>query len=141
VFDAIHLRQSAYFTEDEAERQEATSLAEQLEVAFAGAQVERALTEPIGSTASLPKHFRSIDQAVGELEKRGRLTPELQQQARAARERLARFRAQKKLDEADVVDAGGNSKKAAKLRAEAKAVLAQDWPRFFPGEAIPTSVV
>ena len=140
AFDAIHLRQSAYYTEDEAERQEAATLADELEVAFASAQLERALAEPIGSTASLPKHYRAIDYAVAELEKRGRLTAELQQRARAARERLARFRAQKKLDEAEVAEAGGNVKKAARLRAEANAVLAQDWPRAFPGEAPPASV-
>jgi hypothetical protein len=59
-----------------------------------------------GSTASLPKHFRIIDQALAELRQRGRLTREHEQQARAGRERLARFRAQKKLDEAEVAAAG-----------------------------------
>jgi hypothetical protein len=137
AFDAIHLRQSAYYTEDEAERQEAATLAEQLEVAFAGAQIERALIEPIASPASLPKHYRAIDHAVAELEKRSRLTPELQQRARAAKERLARFRAQKKLDEAEVAEAGGNAKKTARLRAEADVVLAQDWARAFPSDAAP----
>jgi hypothetical protein len=51
--------------------------------------------------------------------------------------RLARYRAQKKLDEAEVAEAGGSTKKAAKLRAEAGAVLALDWSRAFPGEQNP----
>ena len=106
-------------------------------MSFASAQLERALTEPIGSTASLPKHHRAIDYAVSELENRGRLTSELQQRARAARGRLTRFSAQRKLDDAEAAEAGGNTKKAAKLRAEAGAVLAQDWPRAFPGEKVP----
>jgi hypothetical protein len=135
-FDGTRLRHLAVLAEDD-DRQQTLTMADEIDVAYAGAQLERALTEPIGSTASLPKHFRAIDHAVAELEKRGRLTPELGQRARAAKERLARFRAQKKLDEAEVADAGGNAKKATKLRAEAGAVLAQDWPRAFPGEKAP----
>jgi hypothetical protein len=97
------------------------------------------LTEPIASTAGLPRHHRAVDHTVSELEKRGRLTPELQQRARAAQERLARFRSQKKLDEAEVAEAGGNAKKAATLRAEASFVRSQDWARAFPGEATTAS--
>ena len=47
------------------------------------------------------------------------------------------LRWQKKRDEAEVAEAGGNAKKAAKLRAEAGAMFAQDWLRAFPGDAVP----
>jgi hypothetical protein len=137
-FDGMHLRQSLIFTEDENERRDGMAIAEELDVAFAGAQIERALTDLIAGTASLPKLFRVIQTAVGDLDKRGRLTSALRQRARAAQERLARFRSGKKLDEAEVAEAGGNVKKAARLRAEAGVVLAQDWPRAFPGEPVPT---
>jgi hypothetical protein len=60
---------------------------------------------------------------------------------RGGKEHVARFRAQKKLDESAVAEAGGSAKKAAKLRAEAGVVLAQDWSRYFPGEQIPNSEV
>jgi hypothetical protein len=133
-FDGLHLRQSCSYTEDESERREGLALAEELEVTFAGAQIDRALTEPIASTASLPKLFRMIQTAVGDLDKRGRLTPALRQRARAAQERLARFRSGKKCDEAEVAEAGGNTRKATRLRAEAGVLLAQDWARAFPGE-------
>jgi hypothetical protein len=137
-WDAMHLRQNAtIYTDDAAARREALSVADSLEVGYAGAQLERALTEPITSTASLPKHHRAIGFALMELEKRGRLTDELRQRARAARERLARFRYQKNIDESQVADAGGNVKRAEKLRREAVALLGQDWPRAFPGEAPP----
>ncbi|MBA3319535.1 MAG: hypothetical protein H0T50_15795 [Gemmatimonadales bacterium] len=56
---------------------------------------------------------------------------------RRDKERAARHRWQKKRDEAEVAEAGGNAKKAAKLRAEAGAMFAQDWLRAFPGDAVP----
>ena len=137
-WDSLHLRQAVglYATDDTA-RREALAVADSLDVGFAGAQLERALTEPITSVAGLPKHHRAIGFALQELEKRGRFTDELRQRARAARERLARYRAQKKLDDAAVSEAGGNAKKAEKLRREAAALLAQDWPRAFAGEPPP----
>jgi hypothetical protein len=137
-WDGLHLRQSAgIYTDDAGARREALAVADELEIGYAGVQIERALAEPITSTASLPKHHRAIGFALMELEKRGRLTPALRQRARAARERLARYRAQKKLDDAAVAEAGGNAKKAAKLRAEAAVVLSQDWSKAFPGEPPP----
>ncbi len=56
---------------------------------------------------------------------------------RQAKTRAAGYRAQKKLDEAAVAEAGGNPKKAARLRAEAVVVLLQDWAGAFPGEPAP----
>jgi hypothetical protein len=110
-FDGTRLRHTAVLAESDADRRQALTVADELDVAFAGAQLERALTEPIGSTAGLPKHYRAIDLAVAELEKRGRFTPELQQRAYAARERLATFRGQKKPDEAQVAEAGATPRK------------------------------
>lgn len=54
------------------------------------------------------------------------------------KERAARYRSQKKLDEAEVAAAGGNMRKADKLRKEASVLLTQDWAQAFPGEYAPT---
>jgi hypothetical protein len=137
AWDATHLRQSAALTMDPEAKAEGDQVATELEVGYHGASLIRALTEPIASTVSLAKQARILDHAVRELERLGRITPELTQRAREARTRLARYRAQKKIDEAAVAEAGGNAKRAGKLRAEAGVLLAQDWPRYFPGEPVP----
>jgi hypothetical protein len=101
--------------------------------------IRQSLTRELHSASSVQAIYRLVDHNGAELERRGLLTDELRKVARTAKERAARHRWQKKRDEADVAEAGGNAKKAAKLRAEAGAMLAQDWPRAFPGEALPPS--
>jgi hypothetical protein len=56
---------------------------------------------------------------------------------REAKERVAWYRAKKKLSEYAVAEAGGSSKKAGKLAAEATEILKQDWSLVFPGESPP----
>ena len=56
---------------------------------------------------------------------------------RAALENLAWHRARKMLDDAEVAEAGGSFKKGLKLRAQAKAVLKQDWARVLAHEPRP----
>ncbi len=114
-------------------------IATALEAGYHRSNIQRALTEPLATTASLPKQLRLVDHAVRALERLGRFTPAVAQRAREARERLARFRAQKKIDEAAVAEAGANAKKAGRLRAEAGVLLAQDWSRYFPDEPVPAT--
>lgn len=56
---------------------------------------------------------------------------------RRASERACRYRAVKKIDEAQVAEGGGNQKKGAKLRGEAAVMLQQDWKSAFPDEEPP----
>ena len=63
-----------------------------------------------------------------------KLSPSL----RLVKERLAWFRARKRLDEADVAEAGGRIIKSEKLRREAAVLLKQDWAEVFPGEKPPS---
>ena len=122
-----------------AARAAANTVADELEAAgFYGALL-KARDQVIHSASTIGTIIAEVERATSELERRGKLTPELQQLARQAKERAARHRWQKKRDKADVAEAGGNAKKAAKLRAEAGAVLAQDWLRAFPGEAPPAT--
>jgi hypothetical protein len=96
----VHLRQSAALYGTDELRSETRALAVEVEVAYHTAAIGRVLREPIASTASLPKQLRILEYAQSELAKAGRLIADLEAQARAGRERLARFRAQKKIDEA-----------------------------------------
>jgi hypothetical protein len=122
-----------------AARAATNTVADELEAAgFYGALL-KARDRVIHSASTIGAIIAEVGRATSELERRGKLTPELQQLARQAKERAARHRWQKKRSEADVAEAGGNAKKAAKLRAEAGTVLAQDWLRAFPGEVPPAS--
>jgi hypothetical protein len=120
-------------------RAEAEEMAGQVAGAAAAQEIRGATTKVIHSASSVQSIYRAVDLASGELERRGQLTDELRQVAREAKERAARHRWQKRRDDADVAEAGGNAKKAARLRAEAGAMLGQDWPRAFPGESAPAS--
>lgn len=99
--------------------------------------LDRALAQPLHNANSVTTVLALVERAMEALWQRGGVTPEVRALARQARERAARFRAQRKLEEADVAVAGGKATKAAKLRAEARVVLAQDWARAFPGAEIP----
>jgi hypothetical protein len=120
-----------------AARTAANTVADELEAAGCYGALLKARDRVIHGASTISAIIADVERATSELERRGKLTPELQQLARQSKERAARPRWQKKRDEADVAEAGGNAKKAAKLRAEAGAMLAQDWPRAFPGEALP----
>jgi len=120
-----------------AARTAANTVADELEAAGCYGALLKARDRVIHGASTISAIIADVERATSELERRGKLTPELQQLARQAKERAARHRWQKKRDQADVAEAGGNAKKAAKLLAEAGAMLAQDWPRAFPGEAPP----
>jgi hypothetical protein len=99
--------------------------------------IRHSLARELHSVSSVQAVIRDVNEALVHVDAKGLLTTELRQAGRQAKERAVRHRWQKKRDEADVAEAGGNAKKAAKFRAEAGAVLAKDWPRAFPGEHSP----
>ncbi len=120
-----------------AARSTANTVAEELEAAGLYGALLQARDRVIHSASTISAIIASVDRAMIELERRDKLIAELQQLARQAKERAARHRWQKKRDEAEVAEAGGNAKKAAKLRAEAGAMFAHNWLRAFPGDAVP----
>jgi hypothetical protein len=77
---------------------------------------------PITTAAAVLQINRTVDEALEVLRQSGRITPEIEAQGREAKPRAAAHRTQKKLDDAEVVEAGGNLRKARKLRAEAEVV-------------------
>ena len=91
------------------------------------------------SVVSARGTIEAIDESVARLRALAALDGSLAEAARRGKERAVRYRGQKRIDAAEVAEAGGNSKKGAKLRAEAAVMLRQDWAMGFPGETAPGS--
>jgi hypothetical protein len=98
--------------------------------------IEADLVEGMASTQVADRILRDMQSCEEALQELGGLD-EHAALLRRARERAVRYRWQKRVDEAEVVEAGGNERKAVKLRAEAKVMLKQDWLRAFPSEPPP----
>jgi hypothetical protein len=118
-------------------RSEAVELAHQAAYALVRHAIGEASTRPIHSISSAKSILASLEDARESLQRLGKLTPAHLEELRRAKERAARYRAKKLLDDAEVALAGGNAKKHAKLMAEAGVMLRQDWSEAFPGDSPP----
>jgi len=107
-------------------------------LAAAADEISMVREEPILNVQQAERMQRDLDALEDALSARNALA-QFSESLRAARERVARFRWQKKVDEAEVAEAGGNEKKATKLRGEALAMLRQDWRRAF-GSELPVDI-
>ncbi|HUQ98570.1 MAG TPA: hypothetical protein VM166_03885 [Gemmatimonadaceae bacterium] len=101
--------------------------------------IDQCSSELLINAQQVLRVIRDLVDAEESLKRQERLTPDLQAQLRAAKQRCARYRAQKKLDEAEVALAGDNQRKERKLRAEAEVLLKQDWYQVFPDDPSPPS--
>ena len=129
----------AQFAGDIAEvRHVAEPVARRAIAVCAAAVISAALIEQIANSVAAERIVRDMVWAEQQLRDAGALKGH-SARLRQARERAARYRWQRKLDEAEVAEAGGNPKKAAKLRAEAVTMLKQDWFKAFPQETAPKS--
>jgi hypothetical protein len=117
----------------EAEEDWDAALARELETRWIRTLLD-AETRLLTTHASALRLMADVDTALRGLA--GKLTQEQEAQAQAAKERAARWRSDKRLADADVAQAGGNEKRATRLRAEAREMLKQDEARAFPGEPI-----
>lgn len=118
-------------------REDAEKVLADLHEALHTQRVIKANHEPIAGITSVQRIYREMNEAHSFFLKKKKLGTELLQQIRSAKERAAKFRAMKKLSEAEVVAGGGNQRKADKLRAEASIMLKQDWAVAFPNEDVP----
>jgi hypothetical protein len=118
-------------------RARAYAVADAAEAQALANTVNQCLTAQIVNTQSAKVLLRDLDEAEDTLRKTDRLTDELSQNIRRARERVAWNRAKKKLDDASVAAASGNQKKSDKLRLEAETMLKQDWATVFQDEDPP----
>jgi len=105
---------------------------------FCKLAISELLNQPIYNVSSAQSILRQLESASEFLKSSEELDSETQQMIRKAKERAARYRANKKLAEAEVAEGGGNSAKASRLRGEARVILSQDWAAAFPGERAPT---
>lgn len=126
--------------EMQALRRDASDLADEAEVAAYIHALKAARTQPIHSASTVRSILAELESTAAALKKRERWTEELDRILVEAKERAARFRAQRKLDEAEVALAGASHRKAERLRNAAAVLLAQDWALAFPGET-PTPTI
>lgn len=118
-------------------RKEALEVAVQAGIRLHADHLRACGDEIFKSTRGAQSAIEDINTSVQHLMALQALDGSLAEAARRGKERAARYRWKKKTDDAEVAEAGGNAKKAAKLRAEAVVVLRQDWAMAFPGELAP----
>lgn len=119
-------------------RAEAKEVADAAEVAAHEHTVNQSLNQVIHNTSSVKSIIADIDQAIESLRRQGRLAAHIVIAARLGKERAARYRSQKKIDDAKVAEAGGSKTKGERLRREGAELMAQDWAQAFPGEPSPS---
>jgi hypothetical protein len=143
TWDADNLRRrvaSIVGAEDErsqALRSEAMALAEECERISLERAINKTLEYPLASLNSVTMVLTDLNQALASYTERQSLTPELEADIRRGRERCARMRHDRKIAAAQIADAAEQERKARTLRAEAAALLAQDWHTVFPDEEPP----
>ncbi|WP_158073187.1 hypothetical protein, partial [Alkanindiges hydrocarboniclasticus] len=78
-----------------------------------------------------------IDRILLILETKEALTNDIKQLAKEVKEKCASYRAKKKMLDAEVAQNCGNLKKAEKFKAEAHALIIQDWRLIMKKEDYP----
>lgn len=111
-------------------KETANAVADQAEMVAYSNVIDQCMTTAFATNASVTSTVKRLSEAGAELQRRKLLTPELKQRIRAAKERAALHRANKKLQEAQVAKAGGSAIKYEKYKREAEAILKQDWARY-----------
>jgi hypothetical protein len=127
--------------EIETAREEAYEAAAEGEARYNEAVIEAALERDFANVSSARSVITQCDRAVEALANLKRLRPEVLFMAGQAKQRAARYRHDKRIDDAEVAAAGGTKAglgKAERLRREAAVMLQQDWEQAFPGESMPT---
>jgi hypothetical protein len=118
-------------------REKAVVVANKAETIFYQERINDCATVHITNASAMKAWLNRLEDAKNALSERGNLTEEIRAQILSVKERFARHRTQKKLEDAKVAEAGGSLKKAERLRREAAETIKQDWDLVFPGEPIP----
>jgi predicted nucleic acid-binding Zn-ribbon protein len=119
-------------------KERALAIADQAEMAALSNMINECLRAAFTSSVSVASTVKKLTEVQVELQRRKKLTPELKQQIREGKERAARHRARKKLNDAQIAQAGGSLIKYEKYKREAEAILKQDWATIFPKEQLPS---
>lgn len=124
-------------------KEEAFSLADEAEICGYTIDLRDLAKRVIHNAANVRRIIAEADATAEALQKRKRYSEDHKHLWRQAKERAARFRADKKREEAEVAAAGGNelkAQKAQRLLREADVLLRQDWAQAFPGETPPAEL-
>ena len=119
-------------------KERALAIADQAEMGALSNMINECLRAAFTSSVSVASTVRKLTEVQLELQRRKKLTPELIQQIREGKERAARHRARKKLNDAQLAKAGGSLIKYEKYKREAEAILKQDWATIFPKDQPPS---
>jgi predicted nucleic acid-binding protein len=119
-------------------KERALAIADQAEMAALSNMIHECLMAAFTSSVSVASTVKKLTEVQVELLRRKKLTPELKQQIREGKERAARHRARKKLNDALIAKAGGSLIKYEKYKREAEAILKQDWATIFPKDQPPS---
>lgn len=120
-----------------AARSAALTIAWRAEATFHTAVIKEAAMRKLHSSASAQSLIRQVNEALEVLSGTEHLTPEVQVIAREAKTRAAMYRARRKREDAEIAEAGGNTKKAERWRAEARALFLQDCRLAFRDDEVP----
>ena len=97
------------------------------EIICAKTKLQDACSRMIYNISSIKSIVSDVDEALSDLEQNGALEYEHEEMAKEAKERCAVYRAKKKMLDVEIAENSGNYTKALKLKAEANALLMQDW--------------
>lgn len=91
----------------------------------------------IYNVSSINSIISSIENAASVLERKNIFSDDLKNIVRLEKERCAKYRARKKMLDAEIAENVGNTTKANKLKAEAHALLVQDWRLMIKSDTVP----
>lgn len=121
-------------------KETACQVAADVEQQFHKIYPEKSIKQELFSITSVKSVLDSLKISITYLDEHNLLDDKITEDIRKSKERLAWYRAKKKLADAEVAEGGGNTKKAEKLKGEAKVMLKQDWEKIFPDEDEPDSM-
>lgn len=104
-----------------------TPLLKEGEIVCSKSLLHEAADRLIHNISSIKSIVSDIDEASSALEEHGALEYCHEEMIRETKERCATYRAKKKMLDAEIAENSGNDAKAYKLKAEANALLMQDW--------------
>jgi hypothetical protein len=115
----------------------ARDLATEYNLMRCSSRIEATYQVVLNNTNTIARVAKELDEIEEFLKERIALTEEHRAAIAKGRQRLAWYRARRKLDEVELAEAAGNRAKADRLRKEAQVMLKQDWRRYLLSMPVP----
>ena len=106
-------------------------------ISLSKSQIHESLDRNIHNISSVKSIITHIDKAESFLESVEQLAHEDIERIQRTKEKCSLYRAKKKMLDAEVAENSGNNIKANKLKAEAKALMMQDWKLIMKSDNFP----